>query len=59
AMNKLLCENGLQEKTGEKNPAYRLIGSGHEFGKVVADTAAGHGKTVQHVRWYESVLTQL
>jgi hypothetical protein len=59
AMNKLLCDRGFQEKTGEKNPAYRLIGQGHEFGKVVADTAIGHGKTVQHVRWYESVLSAL
>jgi phage anti-repressor protein len=59
AMNKLLCDRGFQEKTGEKNPAYRLIGQGHEFGKVVADTAMGHGKTVQHVRWYKSVLSAL
>jgi phage anti-repressor protein len=59
AMNKLLCDRGFQEKTGEKNPAYRLIGQGHEFGKVVADTAMGHGKTVQHVRWYESVLSAI
>ncbi|MGL5065742.1 MAG: hypothetical protein ACRC62_37715 [Microcoleus sp.] len=59
AMNKLLCDHGLQQPTGEKNPAYKLIGQGHEFGKVVADTARGHGKTVQHVRWYQSVLGQI
>lgn len=59
AVNKLLCDRGLQEKTGEKNPAYRLVGAGHEFGKMVADTACGHGKTVQHVRWYESVMDLL
>lgn len=58
-VNKLLCDRNLQQPTGEKNPAYRLIGSGNEFGKVVADTARGHGKTVQHVRWYESVLDLL
>lgn len=59
AVNKLLCDRGLQEKTGEKNPAYRLIGQGNEFGMVVADTARGHGKTVQHIRWYESVMDLL
>ena len=59
AVNKLLCDRGLQKATGEKNPAYELIGSGHEFGKVVADTAKGHGKTIQHVRWYESVMSLL
>jgi hypothetical protein len=59
AINKLLCDRNLQKPTGEKNPAYELIGSGNEFGKVVADTAKGHGKTVQHVRWYESVLSLL
>jgi hypothetical protein len=59
AVNKLLCDRNLQQPTGEKNPTYRLIGSGNEFGKVVADTARGHGKTVQHVRWYESVMDLL
>lgn len=59
AVNKLLCDRNLQAPTGEKNPAYKLIGSGNEFGKVVADTARGHGKTVQHVRWYESVMDLL
>ena len=59
AVNKLLCDRGLQKATGEKNPAYELIGSGHEFGKVVADTAKGHGKTIQHIRWYESVMSLL
>jgi hypothetical protein len=56
AVNKLLCDRNLQERTGDKNPNYRLIGSGNEFGKVVADTARGHGKTVQYVRWYQSVI---
>lgn len=59
AVNKLLCDRNLQKPTGEKSPAYALIGSGNEFGKVVADTARGHGKTIQHVRWYESVVDLL
>jgi hypothetical protein len=56
AVNKLLCSHNLQKPSGQKNPAYELIGSGNEFGKVLADTARGHGKTIQHIRWYESVL---
>lgn len=56
AVNKLLCEHNLQRSTGNKSLAYELIGSGNEFGKVLADTAKGHGKTIQHVRWYKSVL---
>lgn len=56
SVNKLLCNHNLQKPSGQKNPAYELIGSGNEFGKVVADTARGHGKTIQHIRWYESVL---
>ncbi len=59
AVNKLLCDRNLQQPTGEKNPAYKLIGSGNEFGKMVADTARGHGKTIQHIRWYESVMDLL
>jgi len=55
-INKLLIANNLQVATGSKNPAYRAIGRGVEFSKVVADTALGHGKTVQSLRWYESVL---
>jgi KilA-N domain len=59
AVNKLLCDRNLQKPTGEKSPVYELIGSGNEFGKMVADTARGHGKTIQHVRWYESVMSLL
>jgi hypothetical protein len=55
AINKLLIERNLQVATGDKKLAYRSIGQGIEFSKVVADTAAGHGKTIQSLRWYESV----
>lgn len=37
----------------------RALGQGLEFSKVVADTAVGHGKTIQSLRWYESVLDLL
>jgi hypothetical protein len=55
-VNKMLIEKGLQVATGDKKLAYRAIGQGIEFSKVVADTASGHGKTVQSLRWYESVV---
>lgn len=56
AINKLLIEHNLQVATNDKKLAYKAIGQGIEFSKVVADTAAGHGKTIQSLRWYESVL---
>jgi KilA-N domain len=55
AINKLLIDRNLQVATGDKKLAYKAIGQGIEFSKVVADTAAGHGKTIQSLRWYESV----
>jgi hypothetical protein len=58
-VNKLLIEKGLQVSVPEKSPAYKAIGQGIEFSKVVADTAAGHGKTIQSLRWYESVCNLL
>lgn len=59
AVNKLLIEKDLQVATGDKSPAYKAIGQGIEFSKLVADTAQGHGKTIQHLRWYESVCALL
>jgi hypothetical protein len=59
AVNKLLTERNLQTTTGDKKLAYRAIGQGVEFSKVIADTAAGHGKTVQSLRWYDSVVDLL
>jgi len=58
-VNKALIVINFQEKTGQKNPAYRPIGHGCEFGQVIADTAAGHGKTVQATRWYESAAERI
>jgi hypothetical protein len=59
AINKLLIDRNLQVATGDKKLAYRAIGQGIEFSKVVADTASGHGKTIQSLRWYESVIDLL
>jgi hypothetical protein len=59
AINKLLISKNLQVATGDKKLAYKAIGQGIEFSKVIADTAQGHGKTVQSLRWYESVIDLL
>jgi phage regulator Rha-like protein len=58
-VNKMLIEKGLQVATGDKKLAYKATGQGIEFSKVVADTAAGHGKTIQSLRWYKSVCNLL
>jgi hypothetical protein len=59
AINKLLIDRNLQVVTGDKKLPYKAIGQGIEFSKIVADTAAGHGKTIQSLRWYESVVDLL
>lgn len=59
AINKLLIEKNLQIATSDKKLAYKPIGQGIEFSKIVADTATGHGKTIQSLRWYESVIDLL
>lgn len=59
AMNKLLQEAGLQEPTGSKNPAWQPTARGAEFGQVILNTAKGHDRTVQQLRWYPSVIDQL
>jgi hypothetical protein len=59
AVNKLLIEKNLQIATGDKKLAYKAIGQGIEFSKVIADTAQGHGKTIQSLRWYKSVIDLL
>ena len=55
-VNKLLIACGLQKKTGEKQCPYVAIGRGLDHAELVANTARGHAKTVQQLRWYESVL---
>jgi hypothetical protein len=58
-VNKLLVEQNLQEKTGNRQCPYVAIGRGLDHSELVADTARGHSKTVQKLRWYESVLDLL
>ena len=59
AINKMLVERNLQVATNDKKLAYKAIGQGIEFSKIVAETAAGHAKTIQSLRWYESVINLL
>lgn len=58
-MNALLISLGLQQKTGDKQCPYIAVGRGLDHAELVADTAKGHAKTVQKLRWYESVLELL
>ncbi len=59
-VNKVLIELGLQEKNpAGKNPSYFPTEKGKQYGCLVLDTAKGHEKTVQHLRWYSSVVEAL
>jgi prophage antirepressor-like protein len=59
-VNKVLIELGLQEKNpAGKNPSYFPTEKGKQYGCLVLDTAKGHEKTVQHLRWYPSVVEAL
>jgi len=52
AINKLLTDRGLQIQaiTGNKK-TWQVTETGKPYGKVITDTARGHGKTVFHLRW--------
>lgn len=59
AMNRKLQSANLQKPTGGKNPSWEAIGRGIDHSQLVADTARGHAKTIQTLKWYESVLEML
>jgi hypothetical protein len=59
SMNKLLEERKLQRKTGHENPSWEAIGLGLDHSEVTANTAKGHAKTVQALRWHKSVIDLL
>ena len=59
AVNKMLLAEGLQTKTGDRKCPYLPAGRGHDHSELVADTAKGHGKTVQSLKWFESVMDLL
>ncbi|BDA74343.1 hypothetical protein CAL7716_085090 [Calothrix sp. PCC 7716] len=59
-VNKLLLDYGFQIKNPEgKNPSYLATEKGKPHSQMVLETAQGRDKTVQHLRWFESVAEAL
>jgi hypothetical protein len=59
-VNKLLLASGLQVRNQESNnPAYLPTEKGKQFSQLVLNTASGRDKTVQSLRWFKDVLSQL
>ncbi|BDA76151.1 hypothetical protein CAL7716_103170 (plasmid) [Calothrix sp. PCC 7716] len=55
-VNKLLIEQGFQVRNPEGNPDYLATDKGKPHSQLTLGTAKGRDKTVQHLRWFESVL---
>ncbi|BDA71790.1 hypothetical protein CAL7716_059560 [Calothrix sp. PCC 7716] len=55
-VNKLLTGQGFQVRNPEGNPDYLATEKGKPYSKLTLGTAKGHDKTVQHLRWYETIL---
>ncbi|RUT03276.1 hypothetical protein DSM106972_055840 [Dulcicalothrix desertica PCC 7102] len=55
-VNKLLIEKGFQMRNSEGNPDYLPTDKGKAHSQMTLGTAKGRDKTVQHLRWFESVL---
>jgi hypothetical protein len=58
-VNKSLIEKGLQEQNEEGDPDYLPTEEGKRYGSVTSGTAKGRDRTVQHLRWFPSVLEAL
>jgi hypothetical protein len=58
-VNKMLIDQGFQQVNPPGDPDYLPTEKGKEYGKILANTCAGHGRTVQHLRWFKSVLEAL
>ena len=58
-VNKVLIEKGFQESNEGGDPDYLPTETGKQYGSVTYGTAKKHGKTVQHLRWYPSVVEVL
>ncbi|MBW4603988.1 MAG: hypothetical protein KME29_31590 [Calothrix sp. FI2-JRJ7] len=59
-VNKLLLDQGFQVKNPEgKNPSYLPTDKGKPHSQMTLDTAQGRDKTVQHLRWHETVIDAL
>ena len=56
AVNKLLVDQGFQvQSIANDKKTWHLTDVGKAYGKLVTDTARGHGKTVFHVRWLTKI----
>jgi hypothetical protein len=58
-VNKLLIEQGFQIRNADGNPDYQPTEKGQPYSQMTLNTAKGRDKTVQHLRWLESVLEML
>ena len=58
-INKLLTEQGFQVRNLEGNPDYLPTDKGKPYSQMTLNTAKGRDKTVQHLRWFESVLEMM
>lgn len=54
-VNKLLTLQGFQVRNPEGNPDYLATEKGKPHSHLTLGTAKGHDKTVQHLRWYETI----
>lgn len=54
-VNKLLIEQGFQVRNPDGNPDYLPTDKGKLHSQLTLGTAKGRDKTVQHLRWFESV----
>ncbi|MBW4599173.1 MAG: hypothetical protein KME29_06040 [Calothrix sp. FI2-JRJ7] len=55
-VNQLLTEQGFQVRNPEGNPDYLATEKGKPYSQLTLGTAKGRDKTVQHLRWFETVL---
>ncbi|OKH31169.1 hypothetical protein NIES2101_41790 [Calothrix sp. HK-06] len=58
-VNKLLIEQGFQVRNPEGNPDYCPTEKGKAYSQLTLGTAKGRDKTVQHLRWFETVLSTM
>jgi prophage antirepressor-like protein len=58
-VNKTLIDQGFQQVNPPGDPDYLPTEKGKEYSKILVNTAKGHGRTVQHLRWFKSVLEAL
>lgn len=61
-INQVLLDAGFQvaqhtvSQSGKKRIQYHLTSTGSEYGQMQIDTAARHGKTIFHPRWFRGII---